>query len=70
MAAPLFSGPRAVRWLISTQVRASRDFPEDIVRVCVGVEDPQDLIADLDQAFASYTLLRKVTGLALPMSPV
>ena len=32
------------------EVRASRDFPEDIVRVCVGVEDPRDLVADFEQA--------------------
>ncbi|KAH8063554.1 cystathionine gamma-synthase [Aureococcus anophagefferens] len=38
----------------SATVRASREFPEDIVRVCVGIEDADDLIADLDQAFASY----------------
>ena len=37
-----------------SEVRASRDFPEDIVRVCVGVEDPRDLVADFEQAFASY----------------
>ncbi|KAJ8605595.1 hypothetical protein CTAYLR_000033 [Chrysophaeum taylorii] len=39
---------------IPAEVRASRDFPEDIVRVCVGIEDPSDLVADLEQAFASY----------------
>ena len=39
---------------IPAEVRASREFPEDIVRVCVGIEDADDLIADLDQAFASY----------------
>ena len=39
---------------IPAEVRASRDFPEDIVRVCVGVEDPRDLVADFEQAFASY----------------
>ena len=39
---------------IPAEVRASRDFPEDIVRVCVGIEDADDLIADLDAAFKSY----------------
>lgn len=39
---------------IPAEVRASRDFPEDILRVCVGVEDPRDLIADFEQAFASF----------------
>ncbi|KAK7247777.1 cystathionine gamma-synthase [Aureococcus anophagefferens] len=39
---------------IPAEVRASREFPEDIVRVCVGIEDADDPIADLDQAFASY----------------
>lgn len=40
---------------IPAEVRASRDFPEDIVRVCVGVEDVRDLERDLAQAFDSYT---------------
>lgn len=39
---------------IPAEVRAARDFPEDIVRVCVGVEDPADLLADLAAAFASF----------------
>ena len=39
---------------IPPEVRAARDFPEDVVRVCVGVEDPDDLLADLAAAFASF----------------
>ena len=53
---------------IPAEVRASREFPEDIVRVCVGIEDPEDLIADLDQAFASYRF--SVMGLKIPQSPI
>ena len=39
---------------IPAEVRASRDFPEDIVRVCVGIEHVDDLIHDLSTAIASY----------------
>ena len=38
---------------IPAEVRASREFPEDLVRISVGVEDVGDLIADLNQALAS-----------------
>uniref|UniRef100_A0A7S3JYY9 cysteine-S-conjugate beta-lyase n=1 Tax=Aureoumbra lagunensis TaxID=44058 RepID=A0A7S3JYY9_9STRA len=40
---------------IPAEVRASRDFPEDIIRVCVGVEHCDDLIADLKRALESFT---------------
>ena len=40
---------------IPPEVRASRDFPEDIVRVCVGIEHPSDLINDLGAAFDSFS---------------
>lgn len=40
---------------IPAEVRAARDFPEDIVRVCVGIEEVRDLERDLQQAFASYS---------------
>jgi hypothetical protein len=31
-------------------VRAARGLPEDLIRLCVGIEDPADLIDDLEQA--------------------
>lgn len=35
---------------IDPKVRALRHFPEDLIRICTGIEDIDDLIADLDQA--------------------
>ena len=37
------------------QVRAAREFPNDLVRLSIGIESPEDLIADLTQAMQSYT---------------
>ncbi|KAJ1406784.1 cystathionine beta-lyase [Ochromonadaceae sp. CCMP2298] len=39
---------------IPEEVRSAREFPEDLVRLCIGIEDPDDLIQDLDAAFRSY----------------
>lgn len=36
---------------IPTSVREARGLTEDLVRVSVGIEDVDDLIADLDYAF-------------------
>lgn len=38
-----------------TQVRAAREFPNDLVRLSIGIESPEDLIADLTRAMQSYT---------------
>lgn len=35
---------------IDPKVRAARRLPEDLIRLCVGIEDVEDLIADLDDA--------------------
>lgn len=35
---------------IDPKVRAERDFPEDLIRVCVGIEDIRDIIGDMDAA--------------------
>jgi cystathionine beta-lyase len=37
-------------------VRSAREFPEDLVRMSIGIESPEDLIADLEQAIASYNM--------------
>lgn len=37
-----------------SQVRAAREFPEDLVRISIGIESAEDLIADLSRAFQSY----------------
>ncbi|EFN58551.1 hypothetical protein CHLNCDRAFT_48545 [Chlorella variabilis] len=36
---------------IPAEVRAQRGLPDDLVRISVGIEDVEDLLADLDQAF-------------------
>jgi cystathionine beta-lyase len=38
---------------IPAEVRASRELPEDLVRLAVGIEDGGDLEADLEQALAT-----------------
>lgn len=43
--------------LCCAQVRAAREFPNDLVRLSIGIESPEDLIADLTQAMQSYTAL-------------
>ncbi|AOW03385.1 Cys/Met metabolism PLP-dependent enzyme-domain-containing protein [Yarrowia lipolytica] len=35
---------------IDEKTRKERDFPEDLIRLCVGIEDPDDLIDDLKTA--------------------
>jgi cystathionine beta-lyase len=35
---------------IDSATRAARGLPEDLIRLCVGIEDPTDLIEDLDEA--------------------
>mmetsp|Transcript_2307 Transcript_2307/g.3561 ORF Transcript_2307/g.3561 Transcript_2307/m.3561 type:complete len:466 (+) Transcript_2307:1318-2715(+) len=39
---------------IPAEVRAARAFPEDLVRLAVGIEDPADLVADLQRALTTY----------------
>jgi cystathionine beta-lyase len=39
---------------IPTEVRSAREFPEDLVRMSVGIEDADDLIYDLQTAITSF----------------
>lgn len=39
---------------IPEEVRKARSFPEDLVRLSIGIEDAKDLIKDLSQAFQTY----------------
>eukprot|EP00128_Syssomonas_multiformis_P013262 Colp12_sorted_trinity150504_noHs@2331 len=41
---------------IPAHVRAERQMPEDLIRLCIGIEDYRDLIDDLDQALAAAGL--------------
>jgi hypothetical protein len=38
---------------ISAAVRKERGLPEDLIRLCVGIEDPQDLMDDLEHSLLS-----------------
>ncbi|GIL55171.1 hypothetical protein Vafri_10770 [Volvox africanus] len=51
---------------IPAEVRAARGLPDDLVRISTGIEDPQDLIADLDQAM---TLAMEKSGIRPATSP-
>ncbi|KAI8870827.1 cystathionine beta-lyase [Ramicandelaber brevisporus] len=42
---------------IPAAVRAARALPEDLIRLCIGIEDVDDLIEDLDQALARAGLV-------------
>ncbi|TMW58352.1 hypothetical protein Poli38472_009911 [Pythium oligandrum] len=39
---------------IPEEVRKARSFPEDLVRLAIGIEDAKDLIKDLSHAFQTY----------------
>ncbi|OQS04305.1 cystathionine beta-lyase [Thraustotheca clavata] len=39
---------------IPEEVRKARSFPEDLIRLSIGIEDVQDLINDLQRAFQSF----------------
>lgn len=41
---------------IDPKTRAERQMPEDIIRLCVGIEDVSDLIDDLTRAVSSFRL--------------
>lgn len=38
---------------ISAAVRAERGLPENLIRLCVGIEDPRDLIDDLEHSLVA-----------------
>ena len=40
---------------IPAEVRAAREFPEDLIRISIGIESAVDLIADLRRALGSYS---------------
>ena len=39
---------------IDPATRAERALPEDLIRLCVGIEDVHDLIQDLENAVQSF----------------
>ena len=49
---------------IPAATRAARGLPEDLVRLCVGIEDPADLLDDLERAlFDAGAIQRTASGL-------
>jgi cystathionine beta-lyase/cystathionine gamma-synthase len=52
----LVSQPRYTSHIgLSSEEREARGVPDGFVRISVGVEDPEDLIADFEQALAAAT---------------
>lgn len=47
---------------IDAKTRAERAFPEDLIRLCLGIEDIDDLIEDLEQALLKSGSVIKVGG--------
>lgn len=52
---------------IPAEVRKARRLPEDLIRLCVGIEDPRDLIDDLQSALLAAGAIRRRDG--LPSNP-
>jgi cystathionine beta-lyase len=46
---------------IPAEVRKERQFPEDLIRLCIGIEDVNDLIEDLHVALVKAGALSKET---------
>ncbi|KAG8801331.1 cystathionine beta-lyase, partial [Serendipita sp. 399] len=57
---------------IDPAVRAARGLPEDLIRLCVGIEDPEDLIDDLENAImeAGVTLPSPLPSITEPFTPI
>lgn len=47
---------------IDAKTRKERQFPEDLIRLCIGIENSDDLIADLKQALLKSGALKEVGG--------
>ncbi|GAA6013773.1 hypothetical protein JCM11491_005094 [Sporobolomyces phaffii] len=45
---------------IDPAVRAARNLPEDLIRLCVGIEDPEDLVDDLEAALLEAGAVRVI----------
>lgn len=47
---------------IDPATRAERGLPEDLIRLCVGIEDPVDLLDDLERALLEAGAITLATG--------
>jgi cystathionine beta-lyase len=55
---------------IDAQTRAERKMPEDIIRLCVGIEDPEDLIDDLKRALVQAGAVKLTVDGIAPLDSV
>lgn len=62
-----YSAHRVLTWTgqnrhasIDPAVRKARNLPEDLIRLCVGIEDPEDLIDDLEAALLEAGAVRVI----------
>lgn len=42
---------------IPAHIRAERQLPEDLIRLCIGIEDAEDLVEDLEVALRGAGVL-------------
>jgi hypothetical protein len=55
---------------ISADKRAERGLPENLIRLCVGIEDPRDLIDDLEHSLIeSGAIYERFDGNSTPATP-
>lgn len=54
---------------IPGEVRSSCSFPEDLIRLCIGIEDPQDLVNDLQWAMNSFQIEQSKASIAEKAAP-
>lgn len=47
---------------IPAEIRKARRLPEDLIRLCVGIEDPRDLIDDLQSALLAAGAIKRRDG--------
>lgn len=69
----LFSMPcRMSHASIPAEVRKARQLPEDLIRLCVGIEDVDDLLEDLHNALtkAGYAFPPPEVAVSAPSNPV
>ncbi|WFD33367.1 cysteine-S-conjugate beta-lyase [Malassezia cuniculi] len=47
---------------IDARTRAERGLPENLIRLCIGIEDPADVLADIRQALLAAGAVQEVDG--------
>lgn len=53
---------------IEPKVRAERNLPEDLIRLCVGIEDCRDLLEDLEAALVQAGAIRRRAQSVVPLA--